>query len=87
MNEKQLTFEEVNAHFEKADLNVFEQNGKHHFTAEMAIGNPAGVLQSVCKIYKVVRPFLDLVSNIPLIPATWKAAIKTFMGLMDQLCP
>jgi hypothetical protein len=87
MSDKQLTFEEVNTHFENADLSIFEKGGKHNFSATDVVSNPNGVLENVCRIYRIVRPFLALVSNIPLIPASWKNAIKTFVGLMDQLCP
>jgi hypothetical protein len=87
MNNENLNFEEVNAHFEKADLVPFQKGGEKHFTAATAADNPAGTLQRICSIYKVVRPFLVLISNLPLIPAKWKEAIKTFIGLMDTLCP
>ena len=87
MNANQLTFEEVNSHFEKADLKKFETGGTGYFSAAEVTANPANVLEKVCGIYRVVRPFLLMVSNIPLIPASWRAAIKTFAGLMYQLCP
>ena len=87
MNEKQVTFEEVNAHFEQADLSHFEKGGKNHFTGTEALTNPTNVLQSVCAIYRTVRPFLSLVLSLPLIPASWKNALRTFVTLMDQLCP
>lgn len=87
MQDNQLTFEEVNKHFENADLKPFQTGGKSHFTAEAVSKAPGDVLQKVCGIYKIVRPFLALVSNIPLIPPKWREAIKTFMGLMDGLCP
>lgn len=87
MPDNQLTFEEVNKHFESADLSQFQEGGKNHFSAEAVAKTPALVLQNVCGIYKIVRPFLALVSNIPLIPKKWRDAIKTFMGVMDGICP
>ena len=87
MEEKQLTFEEVNKHFDSVDLSPFQQGGKQFFAADTVTKAPGEVLQKVCSIYKVVRPFLALVSNLPLLPKKWKDAIKTFMGLMDGLCP
>lgn len=85
--EKQLTFEEIDAHINAANLADFEAGGQKQFTAMDVNTNPGGVLQKVCGIYKVIRPILAAIVLIPLIPAGWKAAIKTFMGLMDTLCP
>lgn len=87
MQNDQLTFEEVNKHFESVNLSDYQSGGKSFFTADMVSKAPADVLAKVCGIYKIVRPFLALVSNLPLIPKKWRDAIKTFMGLMDSLCP
>lgn len=87
MQDKQLSFEEVNKHFESVDLSEFQEGGKHFFSPASVTRAPGDVLQKVCGIYKVVRPFLALVSNIPLLPKKWRDAIKTFMSLMDGLCP
>jgi hypothetical protein len=87
MQDNQLSFEEVNKHFESADLTQFQNGNKNFFTSADVTKTPGDVLQKVCAIYKVVRPFLALVANLPLIPKKWKEAIKTFMGLMDGLCP
>ncbi len=48
---------------------------------------PGNVLGNVCQIYHVIRPILQGILLIPFIPAAWKAAIKTFISLMDRLCP
>jgi hypothetical protein len=85
MQDKELTFEDVNRHFERVDLSTFQKGGKNYFAP--GAGATADVLQKVCSIYKIVRPFLVLVSNIPLIPAKWREAIKTFINLMDGICP
>ena len=85
MQDKKLTFEEVNKHFESVDLSAFHKGGRSYFAP--GAGATADVLQKICSIYKIVRPFLVLVSNIPLIPAKWREAIKTFINLMDGICP
>ena len=87
MPEKDLSFEEVNKHIESADLSTFKAGGKSHFAATDIAKAPGDVLQKICGIYKVVRPILVIVSNLPLIPQKWKDAIKTFINLMDGLCP
>jgi hypothetical protein len=86
MDEKQLTFEEVNAHFEKLNLSEYQEGGTRHFTSASAMLNPAGVLPKICGIYKAVRPLLAWVATLPM-PTKWKTALNIFISLMDQLCP
>jgi hypothetical protein len=80
------TFEEVDKHIQSADLSAFQPGGRHHVAAAAA-ANPAAVIPNVCGIYKVVRPILALIANLPLIPQKWKDAIKAFMQVLDALCP
>lgn len=87
MPQHELTFEEVNKHFESVDLSQFTEGGTHHFSAKSVAAAPADVLNKVCGIYRVVRPFLVLVSNFPLLPVKWREAIKIFIGLLDSICP
>ena len=84
--EKEITFEQINDHINKADLSQYQKGAAKHFTAADINANAGGVLEKVCGIYHVVRPFLEGVLKFPL-PAKWKEAIKTFMSLMDTLCP
>jgi hypothetical protein len=84
---EQLTFEAIDAHIKRANLAQFEAGGPRHFTAATAANNPAAVFPQICQIYQVIRPILQGILLIPFIPASWKAAIKTFMTLMDALCP
>lgn len=74
------TFEEVDKHIQKADLSAFQPGAK------AAAATPAAAIPNVCGIYKIVRPFLLLVSGFP-IPQKWKDAIKLFIKAMDALCP
>ena len=83
---RELTFEAIDAHIRRANLASFEPGGEHHVTAEMVAVAPGTVLEKVCKIYHVIRPILAALLLFP-IPASWKAAIRTFMALMDKLCP
>ena len=80
------TFEEVDKHFQSADLSAFQQGGKYHISASTA-ASPAAAIPNVCAIYKVVRPFLVLASNLPLLPKKWRDAIKIFIQAMDTFCP
>lgn len=87
MQQKELTFEQIDAEIKQLNLKDFEEGGKHHFTATAVTASPGNVLQSICSIYKRIRGILDAIANFPLLPGTWKAAIKTFISLMDNLCP
>lgn len=82
-----LTFEAIDAHIKKADLNAFEPGGARHVTAAAVKAAPGDVLQQVCQIYHVIRPILQAILLIPFIPAAWKAAIRTFISVLDTLCP
>jgi hypothetical protein len=78
------TFEEVDKHFQAADLSAFRAGGKYH----LAPGTPAAqAIPNICPIYKIVRPFLLLASNLPLIPQKWRDAIAEFVKVMDTFCP
>jgi len=87
MSQHNHTFEDVNAFIEKADLTPYQQGGTHQFTSAMAAADPGSVITKICGIYKIVSPILKLIASLPLIPAKWKAAIKTFTDLLDILCP
>lgn len=77
----------MEAHFDAVDESAMEPGGALHFDAALAKADPAAVLVKVCGLYRTVRPFLNVASNFFLIPAKVKKVIKTFMGLMDGLCP
>lgn len=78
------TFEEVDRLIQKADLSAFQSRPRA--TARAAV-DPAAVIGQVCAAYKVIRPILALLVNVPLIPKKWKDVIKGFMKVMDGLCP
>jgi len=85
-DQKQLTFEEIDAHIKRANLADFEPGGKMHVTREMVSAAPSDVITRVCAIYHTIRPILQGLLLIPFIPSSWKTAIKAFMSLMDNLC-
>jgi|CXWL01.1.fsa_nt_gi hypothetical protein len=81
------SFEEIDRHINALDLREFQADGRFHFTTTDVKAAPGDVLQKVCTIYRAIRPILLVLQGLPLIPAAWRAAIKTFTGLMDTLCP
>lgn len=81
------TAEQVESHFENLDLSTMDAGGADHFSAADTQSKPLEVLGKVCSIYKKVKPFLELASNLFLIPAKWRNALKSYIALMDQVCP
>ena len=46
---------------------------------------PVGRLQKVIKIYRGIKPLLSVISTLPLIPTTWRAAIVMFNQALEAL--
>ena len=74
MRADEPTFDEVDAHVEAADLGPYQLT-----SAEAA--SPARVRESVCGVYKIVRPILKLILKI--VPKKWRTALKLFIEAMD----
>jgi hypothetical protein len=87
MADATATFEQIDLGIQKLKLADYQPGGKAHLTAEAVRANPAAALPQICPIYKAIRPILLILSNLPLIPETWRSAIKAFIGIMDALCP
>ncbi|MBC7921339.1 MAG: hypothetical protein H7Z75_09655 [Ferruginibacter sp.] len=80
--ERELTFEEVDAQIQNADLSEFENQDD----ANAQSLDLAAQLKKVCSVYKVVKPILSLVGNAPFLPSSWKSAVKTFNSVMSTIC-
>lgn len=85
--QNELTFEQINDHINKADLDSYKEGAANYFTEADVKNNPGGVLEKICSIYHVVRPFLKAILLIPFIPESWKKALRIFIELMDKICP
>lgn len=46
---------------------------------------PNGKLQRVLKIYRAIKPMLTVISTLPLIPSTWRAAVVMFNQALEAL--
>lgn len=78
---------EMIAHFDAVDEATMAPGGALYFDHAESKQNPGGVLVKVCGIYRTVRPALDFASRFFLFPGKVKNVLKTFIGLMDGLCP
>jgi hypothetical protein len=54
---------------------------KHTLLAE----SPADRLQRVLKIFRGIKPLLRLLTSLPLLPASWRSALLTFVQALDAL--
>ena len=86
MADTTITFEQIDQMMKKVDLTAYQPGGKSHLTAAAAAPTALAIPQ-LCPIYKAVRPILVVISGLPFIPEAWKSVIKTFIGLLDALCP
>lgn len=77
----------VEEHFDALDLSSMKAGGADHFTTADVKAKPLEVLGKVCSIYKKVRPFLELASDLFFVPKKWRDALDNYIALMDQICP
>lgn len=77
MQEKVMDFEAINAHL---DSNYVEAKNVQSLTT-------ASAQSQLCGVYKTVRPILVALSNLVIIPNKWRAALATFISVMDVICP
>ena len=46
---------------------------------------PSVKFQKVLKIYRSIKPLLSVLATLPLVPATWRAAVVMFTQALDAL--
>lgn len=83
MAEREYSFEEIDRQIQGLDLSAAEGR----LSSLKASASPVDVISQVCPIYRAVRPILQGLLNLPFIPERWKQAIRTFIRLMDMVCP
>ena len=70
-------------HIDKAvnTLNVAEMEQENALLPESLIARA----QKLVKVYTSIKPLLTVVSTIPLIPATWRAALTIFTQAVEAV--
>lgn len=58
-----------------------EMEGENTLLAESALAR----FQKVLKIYRGIKPLLAVLSTLPLLPSTWRAAIVMFSQALEAL--
>jgi hypothetical protein len=75
-----MTLEQIESHIQSANLDQFNQ-------PQAGAADLSAQLRKICGVYKAVRPVFNAVVSFPLIPGSIKNAIKTFMTVLDPICP
>jgi hypothetical protein len=83
-NAKNLSEEAIRGGKRTADrsLRTLQQEMEHENFADET---PGGRLQRVLKIYRGIKPILVVVGSLPVVPATWRAAIVMFNQALEAL--
>jgi hypothetical protein len=81
MAEREFSFEEVDRQIQSLKLTEEKK-----VAGKAAAASPADVISQVCPIYQAIRPILKSLLSLP-IPKKWKDAIRSFIRLMDLVCP
>lgn len=83
-DQKQMTLEQIEEHLQNANLEQYDKPQASGVDAQQDIGDQ---LQKICGIYRGIRPILEIISKFPLLPRSIRKAIKTFMTVLDSICP
>lgn len=77
-----MTLSEINAHADSLDT-----DGMLSENSLVEAKGAEDIIGKVCGVYQKVRPFLEVIGNLFFIPKKWRAAIMTFVAVLDGLCP
>ena len=87
LNAKQTSSNEttISKNRKSVDRNIraLMQDMEHENT--LVQESPNGRLQRVLKIFRGVKPALSVLSTLPLVPSTWRAAIVMFVQALEAL--
>jgi hypothetical protein len=83
--EQSMTFEQIEAHVKSADLTQYDKPQAVGVAGAQA--DLTSQLQKICGIYKIVRPIIQGILGIPLIPESLKKPLRVFVSVMDAICP
>ena len=86
-HDESMTLEQIEAHLKSANIEQYASQGEAKGVAPAASLDLGATLKKICGVYRGIRPILVVVVNFPLIPASVKNAIRTFMSVMDPICP
>ncbi len=79
-----VTFESIDARV--AQLKLPDNLRSISMAESGAADLPARFRADLCSYYHAVRAIFVVLSQVPLIPVTWRRAISGFVVVMDQIC-
>lgn len=84
-----MSYEQIKAHLKQADLQQYEREEAGDFTAAAPndMASLTEKLKRVCNVYQGIKPILQAVVNFPFLPAAIRNGLKTFMNVMNAICP
>ncbi len=77
-----MTLEQLDEHI----IHLEEEGFLNADTIAIAKASPEEAGGKVCVIFKKVKPVLEMVSTLWLVPKKWRTVIATFIISMDDLC-
>ena len=80
--EQNMTLEQIEAHIKSSNIEQFNQQQPSAQAQDIT-----AQLQRVCGAYRAIRPVLNAVLGFPLIPGSIKTPLKTFMSVLNTICP
>jgi len=79
-----MTIEQLHAHADQ-----LEKEGllsEYSFLTANAVTSDSDQLIAICRVYKKVKPFLEVYVSLFFIPKKWKAPVKTLLVMLDTIC-
>lgn len=76
------TFRSIEQHLETVDFDQLESQYQAR-SAERALG---AIPEQLCKVFQAVKPILEVVKNLPLIPEKWRKGVALLITILDGIC-
>ena len=74
-----VSFKHIDKAVKTLDVDAMEQENA------LLPDNLSGRVQKLVKVYSSIRPLLTVVSTLPIIPATWRAALVIFTQAVEAV--
>lgn len=76
------TFRSIEKHLDTVNFDQLESE-YHAHSGKKAIG---GIPEQLCKVFQAVKPILEVIKNLPLIPEKWRKGIALLITILDGMC-
>lgn len=76
------TFKSIEQHLDAVDFDQLESE-YHARGAEKALG---ALPKQLCQVFQAVKPILEVIKNLPLIPEQWRKGIALLITILGGIC-